>query len=124
MQHGDARVEAAHELHVVLDDDHGARPRERQHQRRRRLGLAIGHAGDRLVEQEQPLVLDQQHADLQPLLLAVAQGAGDAALASGEADGADHLGDHVALRTGKLGEEGTADAARPGLRQFEVLEHG
>ena len=37
------------------------------------LGLAVGHAGDRLVEQQQSAVVDQQHADLEPLLLAVAR---------------------------------------------------
>ena len=31
------------------------------------------HAGDRLVEHQQVRVLDQQHADLEPLLLAVAE---------------------------------------------------
>ena len=35
------------------------------------LGLGVGHAGDRLVDQQQLRVLRQQHADLEPLLLAV-----------------------------------------------------
>ena len=42
------------------------------------LGFLVGHAGHRLVEQQQLRVLHQQHADLQPLLLAVAQQAGGA----------------------------------------------
>ena len=35
--------------------------------------LRDAHAGDRLVEHQQLGVLDQQHADLEPLLLAVAE---------------------------------------------------
>ena len=35
--------------------------------------LLVGHAGDRLVEQQQSRLLHQQHADLEPLLLAVRQ---------------------------------------------------
>ena len=38
---------------------------------RRCARLVVGHAGDRLVEQQQLRLLHQQHADLQPLLLAV-----------------------------------------------------
>ena len=48
---------------------------ERQEQLGRALGLLVGHAGHRLVEQQQLGVLHQQHADLEPLLLAVAQAA-------------------------------------------------
>ena len=40
------------------------------------VALGDAHAGDRLVEHQQLGILDQQHADLQPLLLAVAQGFG------------------------------------------------
>ena len=39
--------------------------------------LCVGHAGDRLVHQQELWVLRQQHADLEPLLLAVRQAAGD-----------------------------------------------
>ena len=42
------------------------------------LGLGVGHAGDRLVDQQQLRVLREQHADLEPLLLAVRQAAGEA----------------------------------------------
>jgi hypothetical protein len=38
--------------------------------------LADAHAGDRLVEHQQIGILDQQHADLEPLLLAVAEQVG------------------------------------------------
>ena len=65
-----------HELHVVLDDDHRVPPRERQQQLAGALGLLRGHARDRLVHQQQLRLLHQQHADLEPLLLAVGEGAG------------------------------------------------
>ena len=35
--------------------------------------LGYAHSGDRFVEHEEFGVLDEQHADLQPLLLAVAE---------------------------------------------------
>ena len=73
VQHGDPGAEAAHKRHVVLDDDDRAVLREIEDQLGGLLGLAVGHAGDRLVEQQQRAVVDQQHADLEPLLLAVAQ---------------------------------------------------
>ncbi len=37
----------------------------------------IGHAGHRLVDQQQLRILRQQHADLEPLLLAMRQIAGE-----------------------------------------------
>ena len=44
-------------------------------EREQQLGGALGflrrHAGDRLVDQQQLRLLHQQHADLEPLLLAV-----------------------------------------------------
>ena len=42
-----------------------------QDRRLRRLG--VGHAGRRLVDQQQARFLGEQHADLEPLLLAVRQ---------------------------------------------------
>ncbi len=54
------------------------------------LALADAHAGDRLVEHQQLRVLDQQHADLQPLLLAVAEEGGLLVQVVLEED---HLGD-------------------------------
>ena len=70
------------ELHVVLDHHQRMLALERQEQLGGALGLLVGHAGHRLVEQQQLRVLHQQHADLQPLLLAVRQQAGDASALS------------------------------------------
>ncbi len=71
MQASDLDVELAHKAHVVLD----------HHDRMlavnlfEKLGslarLGVGHAGGRLVDQQQLRVLGQQHADFEPLLLAV-----------------------------------------------------
>ena len=36
-------------------------------------GFLVGHAGGRLVDQQELRLLRQQHADLEPLLLAVGQ---------------------------------------------------
>ncbi|MNO10218.1 hypothetical protein D3C81_2339380 [compost metagenome] len=41
-------------------------------------GFGVGHAGYRLIEQQQLRVLHQQHADFQKLLLTVGQQAGRA----------------------------------------------
>ena len=69
---GDLDAELAHELHVVLDDDHGVVLGDLLQQLGGLLRLGVGHAGDRLVDEQQLRVLREQHADLEPLLLAVA----------------------------------------------------
>jgi hypothetical protein len=87
-------------------------------------GFLVGHAGHGLVEQQQLGVLHQQHADLQPLLLAVAQVARPCAHAVGQVDGVQQLG-----RCGRSGPNrgGSSMAARHALvglqRQLQVLEH-
>jgi len=50
------------------------------------LGLRVRHARDRLVDQQQLGVLRQQHADLEPLFLAMAQITGAAMAMIEEAD--------------------------------------
>ena len=60
--------------------------------------------GDRLVDQQQLRVLHQQHADLEPLLLAVRQRAARASSrCSRQADDLEHLVDAVALRRRQAG---------------------
>ena len=78
VQHCDDAREPAHEVHVVLDHDDRAVPADRLQQVAGLVALLVAHAGDRLVEQQQPRVLHQQHADLQPLLLAVREHPGEA----------------------------------------------
>src|SRR5579883_1809031 len=124
MEYRDAALEAAYEGHVVHDHDHGAGADQRADERGRRRGLAVGHAGHRLVEQQQPLLLDQQHADLKPLLLSVDQGSRQDALAPGEPDAADHRRDRLLLRARRPCEQRARDAARAFLRQLEIVEDG
>ena len=71
MQNGDPARDRAHELHVVLDDHHRALAGERHQELGRALGFLMRHAGDRLVDQHELRLLHEQHADLEPLLLAV-----------------------------------------------------
>ena len=59
------------EVHVMLDDNNGMMLRDfLQHDRGLRC-LRVGHAGHGLIKQNQFRVLREQHADLQPLFLAV-----------------------------------------------------
>ena len=89
-----------------------------------RIGFLVGHAGHRLVEQQQLGVLHQQHADLQPLLLAVAQGAGRPPHGLGQVDGVQHLREAVALPAVEAEEHRGLDALVGLERQLQVLEHG
>ena len=101
MQHRDllaALGELIDELHVVLDHHQRVLAFERQEQLGRALGLLVGHASHRLVEQQQLGVLHQQHADLQPLLLAMAEQAGAALGLAAKMDGRQGLADAVELR--------------------------
>ena len=87
MQHGDLDVELAHKGHVVLDHDDAVGAVDLAQQLGGLVRFGIGHAGDRLVHQQEARVLGKQHADLQPLLLTVAEDAGRQAPLFGEADG-------------------------------------
>ena len=71
VQHHDAPGNRSNESHIVLDNHHRVLARQRQQQLGRALDLLRRHAGHRLVHQQQFRVLHQQHADFEPLLLAV-----------------------------------------------------
>ncbi len=92
MQHRDLVGDVLDELHVVLDHQHRAVLDDAVEQFGGLGALADAHAGDGLVEHQQVRVLDQQHADLEPLLLAVAElvGIGVEAILQ-----EDHLGDFL-----------------------------
>ena len=123
VQHRDLVGDVLDEFHVVLDHQHRAVLDDAVEQFGGLGALADAHAGDRLVEHQQFRVLDQQHADLEPLLLAVAEQRRahvEAVLQE------DHLGDFVdpvahdgVAREGQRAEHGAA--ARKG--NLEVLEH-
>ncbi len=108
----------------MLDDDQRVLAFERQEQLGGALGLLVGHAGHRLVEQQQLGVLHQQHADLEPLLLAVAQQAGGAPRLVLQVDQRQHLADAVELLAAQAVEQRGAHAAVGLQRELEVLEHG
>ena len=67
--------------------------------------------------------MHQQHADLQPLLLAVAQGAGQAAHAVCELDGDQGFRQAVTLRRVELKEHAGLDALVGLEREFQVFKH-
>ena len=87
VQAGDLDAEFAHEGHVVLDDHDRLVLLISLSSSAGLLRLDVGHAGDRFVDQQQLRVLRQQHADLEPLLLAVAQARRPAVARVGQADG-------------------------------------
>ena len=64
-----------HELHVVLDHHHRVLAGQRQQQLGGALDFLRRHAGHRLIDQQQSRVLHEQHADLEPLLLAMREDA-------------------------------------------------
>src|SRR5712671_3611195 len=68
--------------------------------------------------------MDQQHTDLEPLLLAMAQQAGRFAAVAGKPDARQGRLDPLALVGGQPREQGAPGAAAVGQRQFEVLEYG
>ncbi len=76
MQHGDPRREAAHEVHVVLDDDDRAIRGDPPEEFARGGSLVLAHAGDGLIEEQHLRVEHEEHRDLQPLLLTVRKDAG------------------------------------------------
>ena len=87
---------------------------EREEQLGGALGLLVGHAGDRLVEQQQLGLLHQQHADLEPLLLAVreqARGTRRLPLQAGSCPASRRCG-RVRVRRGATSSVGTR-ACRP-----------
>jgi len=76
VEHRDRGVQDPDELHVVLHDHHGRVDGERADQIHRAQGLLTAHPRGRLVEQDDDRLAGHDHADLQPLVLAVRQRAG------------------------------------------------
>jgi hypothetical protein len=60
----------------VLDHEDGSVAGDVQEQLAGARGLLVGHPRHRLVHQEQLRVLGHDHADLEPLLLAMGEGSG------------------------------------------------
>ena len=130
VQAGHLDAELAHEGHVVLDDDDRLFLVDLLQEFGGLMRLHVGHAGDRLVDEQELRVLRQQHADLEPLLLAVRQRAGKDVAQVGQADGREDAVDLLGLGSGLLPEQRRAHAAVGLQRQQQVvldgvaLEHG
>ena len=78
VQHRDLAPKAAYEFHVVFHHDYGACLCRLDQNVGGMFSLRRGHPGCGFIDQQQPRLLCQQHADFQPLLLAVTQFAGGA----------------------------------------------
>src|SRR5215831_2767080 len=74
--HGNVVGDFEHDLHIVLNDDDVDHSCELLDLRGRTFGLGRTHAAGWLVEQEQPWLGDQRHADLEQSHIAIGQCAG------------------------------------------------
>ena len=92
MQHRHLVRDVLDKLHVVLDHQHRMLLDDCVQQFSCLHALADAHAGYRLVEHQKLRILDQQHADLEPLLLTVAEQIGTHVETILEED---HLGDFL-----------------------------
>src|SRR5690349_296089 len=73
MKNGHLAAELPDKTHVMLDHDHAMPALEAQEQLAGLVRLFIRHPGHRFIDQQKFRILGQQHPDLQPLLLAMAQ---------------------------------------------------
>ena len=88
------------------------------------LDFAVGHAGNGFVDEQQFGFLHQEHADFQPLLLAVREHTGRVLAGGGEADGVQHLIEQVVLFARKFAafaEIGAKHAFAAGGGEREVV---
>jgi hypothetical protein len=108
------------EGHVVLDHHHRmCLPASDRQQLGGALGFLVGHAGHRLVEQQQLGLLDEQHADLEPLLLSVRQRCRHGGLANVEADGLQHFIDAARAASRSSSREQAASTLLSAFRRAQ-----
>ena len=124
MENGDFAGDGADEVHVVFDDHDGMLAFQREQQFGGALDFLRRHAGDGLVDQQHLRVLHEQHADLEPLLLAVRQRACAHVSAVLQPDRFEDMIDAFALNRIESGEERVPDGFLAGCGELEVLEHG
>jgi hypothetical protein len=74
VEDGDFAGDLADEDHVVFDDDDAVFAGEAEEEFAGAGGFLVGHAGGGFVDEEELRVLGEEHADLEPLLLAVGEG--------------------------------------------------
>ena len=77
MQACHLHAQLADESHVVLDDDNGVRPGDVAQKMGCVFGFRVCHSGDRFIDKQEFRVLRQQHCNFEPLLLPVAEIAGE-----------------------------------------------
>ena len=122
MEHGDLVRDVLDELHVVLDHQHRAILDDRAEQFGGLEAFRDAHAGDRLVQHQQVGLLDQQHADLEPLLLAVAEKRAPFVQLVLEEDDLRDLRHPLAHRGVALEGERAPYGAAPGIGDLQILE--
>ena len=123
MQHRDFVGDVLDEFHVVLDHQHRALFDDAVEQLCGLGALGNAHTGDRLIEHQQIRVLNQQHADLEPLLLAMTQLVG---INIQPVLQEDHLGDFLdTILDRGIALESERAEHRPAARigNLEILEH-
>src|SRR3989441_2230802 len=122
MEHRDLAGDLPHEFHVVLDDEDRPVGGDRLEQLPRPRGLLVGHAGDRLVHQQELRILRDHHTDLEPLLLAVRDGARLPLRLGRELHGLQGVSDTLALLGQVALPERGEDALRgPPERDLDVV---
>ncbi len=124
MQASDAHTQLTHEGHVVLDHDHRLVLVDLFEQFCGLMRFHIRHARHRLIHQKQFGILRQQHTDLEPLLLAVRQRAGQTIARILEPDRLQHALDAFALVGRFAPEQRAAYAMIDVERQQQIVLDG
>ena len=124
MQAAHLDAEFAHKGHVVLDDHDRLFLVDFLEQLGGLMGFDVGHAGDRLVDQQQFRILRQQHADLEPLLLAVRQASRQPVTRVGQPNGFQHPLDAFGFGFAFLPEQRAPDAMIDIQRQQQIVFDG
>ncbi len=115
MQHGDFLRDLPHEGHVVFDCEHGhALGIEPLYHLAGQIRLLRRHPRGRLVEQQEARLQADGHADFEPLLLSVAEIAGELRLFAREPEKSEQTVDLVRERR---------SAVQPLHRDLQVLAH-
>ena len=123
MQHGDPLPYLPDDVHVMLDQQHRVRLRDLADELRGLVLAVFGHAGGRLVEQQQLRIGSDQHAELEPLPFAVRQRVGRIGSLVGQFHKLEDFPDAVALRSAQPLEQRGENPAPPLQRHHDVVEH-
>ena len=124
VEHGHASGTGTNDRHVVLHHHHGALRHEGGEQRRGALHLLRRHAGHGLVDQQELRILGEQHADLQPLGLAVGEPAGEARRLGHQPDGAQQRFHAIRIGGALAIAQGLPRAAMAREGKREIATHG